>query len=386
MLNSFSLYLHEAKKPTKKLHGLSVMSLEDFLTEEALAVILEDAKPFLGATVRPFPKDELHAYLGRTYERTKGKLEKYHMPYIHRSNIEIVDAHGKEYDLDALRKRIMERPKTLLKQNEKMQHSDGTVAAYYNIGLPALKGLAVNEATGEFVIVDTCPGAGACKTFCYAMKGGFIQYPDPSSNVSRVLNFLLNDPAGFETMLTKEIAEVQAKKAKKNMKIVIRWHDAGDFFSPEYLELAYRVARKFPNIDFYAYTKIASVAHSEKPANFLINFSQGAQPSQEKLIDITHSKHSKVVPKELFHDLLIRTMMPGAKKERWIFKDQAAIDEMKRRMAHKYGLQVNSIITYQEMLHTPLGSSPHWNVIVVPGDGDEAANRKDVLGSYLLVH
>lgn len=385
-MHSFSKYIYEAKKSKKTFHGLTIMSLEDFLTEEALAILEEDA-PFLGARVRTFPHDELQAYLGRTVDRKKEKTEKYKLPYIHRSNIQIVDAHNKVYDTEALKKKIMERPKNLLKKNEKMKHSDGTATLYYNIGLPALKGLAVNETTGEFIIVDTCPGAGACKLFCYAMKGGYIQYPDPSSNVTRVLNFLLNDPAGFENMLTRELEEALRKEGKKGVKIVIRWHDAGDFFSPEYLELAYRVARKFPTVDFYAYTKIASVVHSEKPANFLINFSQGAQPSQEKQVDTVTHKHSKVVPKELFGDLLVKALLPGKKDERWVFKSQDALDEFKRRMAHKYSLKLDSIITYQEMLKTPQhGTTPHWNVIVVPGDGDEAANRRDVLGSYLLIH
>ena len=27
-----------------------------------------------------------------------------------------------------------------------------------------------------------------------------------------------------------------------------------------------------------------------------------------------------------------------------------------------------------------------WNVVVAPGDGDDSANRADVLGTYLLMH
>ena len=30
--------------------------------------------------------------------------------------------------------------------------------------------------------------------------------------------------------------------------------------------------------------------------------------------------------------------------------------------------------------------TPKWNVIVMSGEGDAAANRPDVLGSYLLEH
>ena len=54
-----------------------------------------------------------------------------------------------------------------------------------------------------------------------------------------------------------------------------------------------------------------------------------------------------------------------------------------------------NLITYDEMMKQPLGTSsafgsrnivPKWNVIVKPGDGDDAANRSDVLGVYNLEH
>lgn len=381
-LRSFISNLFEAKL-LKKKNGLSFMTLDTFLKEE---VLLE--APFLGATMRPFPHDELQAYLGRSATKTKGPKDKYEKPYIHSSNIQVSGEEGKPYDLAALKKLITQRPTRITKQNEKMQHSDGTSSIFFNVGLPALKGLAVNETTGEFVIVDTCPGAGACKTYCYAMKGGYVQWKASSLGVTRVLNFLLNDPDGFKHMLSTELAEAERKYGKKGTKVVVRWHDAGDFFSPEYLEVAYDIARRFPMIDFYAYTKIASVAQSEKPSNFKMNFSQGAQPSQEKMIDFTRTKHSKVVPKELFYDLIARkgtTLIKDA-HGRMQFRDAQALEEFKRRMAHKYALQVNTIITYDEMMKMPVGPTPHWNVLVWSGHGDDSANRHDVLGTYLLIH
>jgi hypothetical protein len=383
-MHTFSEYLLEAKIPKKK-NGISIISLADFLTEQLIA-----EAPFLGATMRPFPHDELQSYLGRTKEGTKGKLEKYAKPYIHGSNIEIKDGRGQEYDLDKLRALITARPKNILKQNEKMVHSDGTSSVFFNIGLPALKGLAVNETTGEFVIVDTCPGAGLCKTFCYAMKGGYVQFPDASLGTTRVLNFLLNDPAGFKQLLTNEIGTAERKFHKKGTKVVVRWHDAGDFFSPDYMDMAFDIARQFPSVEFYAYTKIAAVAQSSsKPINFVFNFSGGAQPSQEKLISFGTTKHSRVVPKELFSDLILkkgRSLVRDA-AGRWQFTSPASLQEFKRRLAHKYAItNMDTIITYDDMLQKPVGTAPHWNVLVWPGHGDESATRRDVHGTYLLVH
>jgi hypothetical protein len=222
------------------------------------------------------------------------------------------------------------------------------------------------------------------------MKGGYIQYPASSLGTTRVLNFLLNDPDGFKHMLSSELADAERKYAKKGTKVVLRWHDAGDFFSPEYMQVAFDVARRFPMIDFYAYTKIAAVAQSsDKPANFLFNFSGGAQPSQEKMVDFAKTKHSRVVPKDLFYDLIARkgnTLTKDA-QGRMQFKDEHALNEFKHRLAHKYAISdVSTVITYDEMMKKPVGTTPHWNVLVWPGHGDDSATRKDVLGTYLLIH
>ena len=388
--------------------GMKVMSPAEFLKSQGVepkGEEVDEAK--LDVNARPFDKQELIAYLDRVmgkplidkktgkvktdkkgnekYISLKTKTDKYKFPYIHRSNVPIVNDSGQKYDLDKLAKLFSERPSKILKQNEKMQHSDGTASQFYNVGLPALIGLAVDEDKNEFVVINTCPGAGNCKLVCYAMKGGYIQYPASNIGQTRLLNFLYNDPDGFMNMLASEIAEFEAKNKKKNIKTIIRWHDAGDFFSPEYLDKAYELARKFPDVDFYAYTKMASVAQGEKPDNFKINFSAGAQPSQEKKIDFEKTKNSRIVPEELFGDALEKD-----KAGKWQYKNAQAEKSVKDRIAAKYKLDPKSIITYDEMMKIPVdksaGAKGKWNVIVKPGDGDDAANRNDVLSSLLLIH
>lgn len=365
--------------------NLKVMSLAQFVEKEAPEgeKEVEEAK-LSGVTARKFDEPELTSYLDRILAKDKDKLDKYKRPYIHSGNIiPIVDVDGKKYDLDKLRAAFTERPAKILKQNEKMQHSDGSSSIFYNVGLPALKGLAVDEDTGEFIVIDTCPGAGTCKTFCYAMKGGYVQWKASSLSSTKLLNFLYNDPTGFMSMLSNEIGAAQKKYGKKGTKVVIRWHDAGDFFSPQYLEMAYDVARKNPDVDFYAYTKIASVAKAERPSNFKINFSMGAQGREEKQIDFTQDKFSKVVPKELFKDVLEKD-----DTGKWQYTSDQAKDALKQRLAAKYSIDPKSILTYDEMMSMgkDSGEKNKWNIIVKPGDGDDAANRNDVLGSYLLIH
>ena len=378
------------EKPLNEL-SLKTMTLNQFLDNG-----LTEAD-MLGATTREVPAAEMQDYLKRVKDKEKLTTDKYKMPFVHGGNIEIKDENDRTYDLEKLKLSIKVRPSTLLKQNEKITHSGGDATVYFNLGLPALKGLAVNEKNNEFVIVDTCPGAGACKVYCYAKKGGYVQWKASSMSQTRVLNFLLNDPEGFKSKLSSEIKSAQVKFDKKQTKLssnknktklVIRWHDAGDFFSPEYLNLAYSIASNFPDVDFYAYTKMASVAVGTKPANFTTNFSGGSTPEQEKQIDFKTTKHSTVVPKQAFEDLILRGddgKVKRDEKNRIQFSPENLIT-LKKKLAMKYSVSADSVITYDEMVTIPVGTEPNLNVIVKPGDGDDSANRADVLGTYLLLH
>jgi len=388
----------------------SIVSLNQFVQQEL------DEADMLGAGTSEIPSDELQGYLDRSagkpaiykktglpklnkkgrqvYTTTRDPMDKFKFPYIHRAlarEIQIVDPNGRKFDLDKLKIHLTTRPDKILKQNEKISHSGGESTQFYNIGLPALQGLGYDEKNQKFVIINTCPGAGACKVYCYAKKGGYIQYAHVNISQTRQLNFLLNDPEGYKNMLSNEIGDVVKKNEKKGVKTVIRWHDSGDFFSPDYLNLAYSVARMFPNVDFYAYTKMAGVAKGDKPSNFKMNFSAGAKPEQEKQVDLKTTKHSTVVPKQMFADLVDRMEMsdpdkPNKTIKKMVYKSPEAIKILKKKLALKYDVPENSVITYDEMMNIPVGDKPKWNVIVKPGDGDDSANRSDVIGTWLLIH
>ena len=388
----------------------SIQSLDSFVAQEL------DEADMLGAGTSDIPSDELQAYLDRSagkpdiykktglpkldkkgkqkYVTTKVSTDKFKYPYVHPAlarEIQIVDASGRRYDLNKLKTYIATRPDKILKQNEKISHSGGESTQFYNIGLPALQGLGYDEKNQKFVIINTCPGAGACKVYCYAKKGGYVQYMPVNISQTRQLNFLLNDPDGYKNMLSNEIRAAVEKNSKKNVKTVIRWHDSGDFFSPDYVNLAYSVAKTFPNVDFYAYTKMADVAKGDKPVNFKMNFSAGAKPDQEKQVDFKTTKHSTVVPKQMFADLVDREEVPDPDKpsktiKKLVYKSPDAIKILKKKLSLKYNVPEDSVITYDEMMKIPVSATPQWNVIVKPGDGDDSANRSDVVGTWLLIH
>ena len=266
----------------------------------------------------------------------------------------------------------------------------------YDLTLPALSGVVVDEETGDFVEITTCPGAGGCQLFCYARKGGYVMFPASSMSAAQALNFLVNEPAGYTAMVNKEIQGLKGKADKHGIRLVVRWHDAGDFFSKEYLDLAFGVARQNPDVKFYAYTKIAAAATAaNKPDNFIVNFSSGSKRGEEKKIELHKAQGNAVkdaitLPKDLFRTLFVTD--PKGKyvkdaKGRTQVKSPEAWEEFKKMLATRYKIDPASIITYDQMLTIPEGPKPKWNVVIFPaGHGDRAANRLDVINSFLMFH
>lgn len=361
--------------------------------------------------------DDLQGYASRvaskTHTSTKDKLR----PILHASNLKVLDDAGDEWNLQDLAKQIMVRPNAknvigvnskmkksgeakpqqadnfALTGNKKMKTSSGSSEVVFDITLPALAGLIVDEETMEFIDVNTCPGAGECKVFCYARKGGYRQFPGSSMSAARYLNFLLNDPTGFANMIDATIGNTEKRLQQKNIKLVVRWHDAGDFFSKEYLDLAYDIANKNPAVEFYAYTKMAIAITGNTPPNWLNRFSTGSTTTQAKQVADYEKQgntvlRAQVIPSSMFNDLIAKE---GNKKIKdntgqVQFKDEQSLDIFKDRMTEKFNVDKQSIITYDQSINMPLGDKPVWNVIVPPGAGDLAAKRKDVINTFLMIH
>jgi len=330
------------------------------------------------------------------YVSGKTKTDKYKLPYIHRSSvIEYLGPDGKTYDEDKVKQTLAQRPKALLKQNEKMKHSNGELEQFFNVGFAALTGIALDEETNNLIIVNTCPGAGSCKVDCFAMKGGKVQFKAAWQSDGRILTYLLNDPDGFFNQLSNEISKEEALGKKGGYTVTIRWHDAGDFFSPEYLDLALKMAAKHPDTKFYAYTKMAGAALAKKPDNFIINWSEGAHTSQEKQVkaqdpSLDTTKNSRIVPDELFQDLLVKDEKKNlvkAPEGQWQVQPDK-LPELKQRLAKQYGLSANSILSYAEYMakRNKIPAGMKYNVIVAPGEGDISANDPNIISTLLLKH
>lgn len=173
------------------------------------------------------------------------------------------------------------RPEKLLSQNRELK-KDGI----YNWTLPAF---GVKLTNGKNM--NVCPNAGACAPICYARSGTYN-----FSNVKRRhianLEFILEEP---ELWLERMVAEVSKPKMVGKF---VRIHDAGDFFSEEYLNLWLRIARAVPAVTFYCYTKEVSlfkrVVEPDCPQNFRYLYSMGGK--EDYLIDKERDRHADVFP------------------------------------------------------------------------------------------
>jgi hypothetical protein len=108
----------------------------------------------------------------------------------------------------------------------------------------------------------------------------------------------LDDLPGWEAAMLTELA------AKKFTGAWIRVHDAGDFFSDDYLQAWLRICRARPDLHFYAYTKevdrFRRLVELDPPPNFLWVYSYGGtqdgqlDPSVDRVADVFPDEHAIV--------------------------------------------------------------------------------------------
>ena len=316
-------------------------------------------------------------------------------PILHRNSI-INKKTGEAIPNEILKREMTKRPPEILSRNSKILHSGKGTYVFYNISMPAYKGLYFDEAQDKFKVINTCPSAGACKVYCYAQQGGFVQYEPVAMKLSRILTFLMNHWDEFKYTVVSDIERAAKNAKKKGYKMVLRWHDSGDVFSEKYLDLVYDIARATPEVIHYAYTKrvgLTTAKQSTKPTNLLFTLSQGGL--EDKSINIAQQKHATVVPMNYITPYIAIRMgkkygTKGYLDKMYYFRSEVKKEEFKDRMCKAYHLEPGSVVTYKELMKIPhaLGTDAEakWNVIVGPGDGDDAAMRHDVKGVYLIYH
>jgi hypothetical protein len=328
-------------------------------------------------------------------EKNREKIDA-NTPIISRNNIPM-DKEG-EIDINHFIRQITALPKLIFDRNPKMEKGDRGGGQYtVNTGIPALRSILYDKEQGKFYTINTCPGAGSCAVGCYARKGRYIMSDGKNLKYTQRVNLLLNDPEMYENIIMDELDPLaysikrQSKKEGIDIKLIIRWNDAGDFFAKKYYDIAISVTNQLLkagyNIESYAYTKMGDIANIADP-NFVMNFSDDANKKETAKVDTDTVKISKIVPKELFKDIFVKKGPHYVKdeKEKATFINDEAKETLKNRVSIKYNIPYESIV-YTDELPTTQGEVFKYNVIVLPtGDSDIAAQRKDVKGSYLLQH
>lgn len=151
--------------------------------------------------------------------------------------------------------------------------------ARFSNGKTLIFGIPALESKSGFV---TCPQAGACAAICYARQG-FYHMP----NVIKVKEHNLKQTQNLKAFVPRVVADLKQLNYS-----IVRIHDAGDFYSQNYLNAWYKIARQFPDIFFYAYTKSLHLdLWSKKPKNFRIV--QSISGKLDHLID-QRKPHSRI--------------------------------------------------------------------------------------------
>lgn len=336
-------------------------------------------------------------------------------------NIEkLLDKTG-DINLDIFIKNIaLTEPSTIFDANRKMEKSDvGRPQMTINTGLPAIVAIVFDIEKDKFYSVSTCPAAGTCQIGCYARDAFYRMNEDLIMKLTRRINLLLNNPKRYEERVYEELLE-HISSLPKDYKLIIRWNDAGDFFSRRYLDVAKNVTKKLIdegyNVKSYAYTKRADyVMELDKDNNFTISFSTDAnRAEQEKIAQYSGASSVKLshkVPayktnkipykhKEGYHEVKVPLWKHFFQRKgphyvkgddkKLIFSTPTAQDDLKNYImdtfGQKYNLKKNNLLYTWELPFEDEGGRK-YDVIVLPsGDTDIPAQREDVRISFLLEH
>ena len=303
---------------------------------------------------------------------------------------------------------IEKEPSKIFDKNPKMEKSDrGRNQFTVNTGLPAINGIVFDQEDNQFKNINTCPGAGECALVCYA-RGGFYGMNDGKIlKLMRRLNLLWNNPKRYYQKVMEELisaaSSVQTPKANwdfddfeatnttnEGPQLVIRWNDAGDFFSDTYFKIAKSATLQLVKLGYdvksYAYTKQAKYIDLAGDA-MVMNFSKGSKPSELAKVDLEKVKYSDIVPSELFKKVFVYKgpHIQVDSEEKPIFQ-QGGKELLKQLISKEYNIPMDRL-KYQDELPPKESDKFKYDVIVLPkGDSDIGAQRNDVHKTLLLVH
>lgn len=162
----------------------------------------------------------------------------------------------------------------LLTQNSKIKKTSKYFGVnVFNWTLPAYKTKA-----GKLI----CPMASSCIKFCYARKGFYTFPKTRQAHEDR-----------YEFSKTNEFVPAMINEIKNKKAEYIRVHDAGDYYSKEYLNKWIEIMLALPDVKFYSYTNmVALMQQTTLPENFDVIFSNSGK--QTNLINKRIHRHTEI--------------------------------------------------------------------------------------------
>lgn len=154
-----------------------------------------------------------------------------------------------------------------------------------NFGTPA--GFGADLQGNRF---KTCPNMGLCAKGCFAKQSAYTWAPVRNAYQWRLEQSLRPD---FQNILCEAIIE----NMSTDKQLYIRIHDSGDFHGLDNILDWLEVIAEFPQVQFYAYTKMVSAfklraGMGQIPDNLTIIYSYGGV--EDHLIDPVKDRHSAV--------------------------------------------------------------------------------------------
>ncbi|MBK1611761.1 GP88 family protein [Bacillus cereus] len=141
--------------------------------------------------------------------------------------------------------------------------------------------------------VVSCPfRTEMCEKSCYALKAEKMY---PTVNTRRAMNLEFSKTSEFVSAMIEQIEFELARKKNKGKTVFFRIHEAGDFYSYEYLLKWHEIAKHFKGnrgIVFMAYTKslpfVKTLYKNVGKANVNITFKSSIwEDTKPKFVDMT---------------------------------------------------------------------------------------------------
>jgi hypothetical protein len=312
----------------------------------------------------------------------------------------LIDEDG-NINVDKFAKLITQIPKTIIDRNPKAEKSDiGRPQLTVNTGIPALFAIIYDKNTDRFHTISTCPSAGTCLEGCFARKNFYLFNDGKVIKLTQRINLLMNNPELYEKLAYSELLTHALEAQSEGKTFLIRWNDAGDFYTDTYLNIAKNITKKFLDEGFdtksYAYTKRGKyVMELNDEDKFVIQFSTDAKSKdvqQIKDFGLQKVKLSHRIPSFVFKGIFnkpekgkLNTFKNGKAGEKEL-KDKV-YDYIMKDKRYDFSFVTRDSLVFTWELPYQESTRYKYNLIVLPNnDSDIGAQRRDVQVSFLCEH